>query len=394
MSCSMKAVIAGFTLAATVFSPVRAQAEGEWSASFVPKVGAVASVTGNVTGGDRFRIKVAGQACDAAQVFFTASSYNNVEHLQALNGKEIELSLNGAPVVARVSGVDPLLSFHVAFIDVETGPAEKIAAKYAANPQISINLVDKDGSIQKAFDVLGNSWNTNGLVKAVKTAQKLCRDNPTPQKASAPPCAEVVDLTVWASALKSGRQDDYLTRLKQCLPGDRTLQEQADELFLTVMGAVERVSTALSIEPARTATFIKKSLLVAAEAGYPSSQHNYATMHNMDARAPGAAYFPVDQDVFMQWTRRAAAQKEPRALFNLASRLLPSPQSPLPADPQTAYILLQQIAVEVPNEELRNQVFGPYLDQQVRAAIAAMGPDKVPVADAARAGFNFASLAP
>ncbi len=391
---SVKAVIAGVMATAFMGGPVRAQDGGEWSAAFVKGFGAVASVAGNETAGDRFRIRVAGQACDAAQVFYTASSYNDVARLNPLKGKEIEVSLNGTPVKAQVTDIHPLLSFHVAFIDIEAGPVAQIAAKYAALPEITAKLSDKDAAVQQAFDILGNSWTSKGLAKAVEKAQKLCRDNAQPQQAAAITCKDVVDLSFWASALKGGRQDAYLSKLKQCLPGDRALQAEADELFLTIMGAVQRVSGALSVTPASTAAFLKQGLLVAAEAGFPSSQHNYATMHNMDPRQPEIAYFPVDQDVFLLWTRKAAAQKEPRAMFNLAARLLPSPQSPMAPDPQTAYILLKQITVEVPDAELRRQVFGPFLDKQLEAAITTMGPDKVLVAEAARAGFDFTSLAP
>lgn len=81
-------------------------------------------------------------------------------------------------------------------------------------------------------------------------------------------------------------------------------------------------------------------------------------------------------------------------MFNLAVRLLPQPNAPMPPDPETAYILLRQIRQEVGDEAKMRSVFGPALDEQLAIAQGVLGPTRVAEADARRGGFDFMSLEP
>lgn len=381
-------------LAATLAAqPTLAQEQESWSATFTPGVGAVASVPGDVTWGDRLNVIVDGASCDSASVFFTALSHAAGDRLKALKDKDIDMSVNDKNVTGHISSIRPFVMGHIAMIDLEKGPLATIKAKYAKMPKIDIKLSGQNAAVVAAFEVLHNSWNTKGIGPALDQAQQLCQQRAIQKASKGVDCDEIITLEGWALALKSDKQDKYLGEVKQCLDGDAINQAQADALNLKILDNLDKVSEALATPRATTAAFLKRSLLVAAESGYPSSQHNYATIHNMDSRLPAADLFAEDQEAFILWTRKAAAQKEPRAMFNLAVRLLPVPNSPLPPDTRTAYILLQQIQAEVGPLKAR-LVFGNHLNKLLNDARTALGPDKVSEAEAARASFDFASLAP
>jgi hypothetical protein len=79
-----------------------------------------------------------------------------------------------------------------------------------------------------------------------------------------------------------------------------------------------------SSDDASRASYIRFNadlLLVLAKNGYANSQHNIAALHNARPGSAAAKAIKQDQEIFIYWTRKAAAQGEPRAIFNLGARI-------------------------------------------------------------------------
>lgn len=133
-------------------------------------------------------------------------------------------------------------------------------------------------------------------------------------------------------------QQPMLDRLASCLPQDPAARELVDYLATRSLDAADVLE-----EDARV-SFVEYNVEVLhlnALAGHPSSQHNYAVVHNAE---PGTLIYqivPQDQKVFVYWTRKAASQGEPRAVFNLAARMgRDNPPQGIDYNPALAYTLL------------------------------------------------------
>lgn len=207
----------------------------------------------------------------------------------------------------------------------------------------------------------------------------------------ASPCSDPISPETWFKAFAAGRQaqDDFLSQLKQCLPDSQDTQEEIDYLAIESLDLLESI-------PAESqdslADFIARALLANAEAGFAPSQHNYASIHNA---APGSLIqraVPQDYATFIHWTRKAASQKEPRALFNLAVRLADETPPPgVTQDLPTAYVILAFL------RNLKDSGLPPpavaYASEARRKISKQLGPTRTRQLDASLASFDFSSLA-
>lgn len=144
-------------------------------------------------------------------------------------------------------------------------------------------------------------------------------------------------------------QNMYLKELKTCLPHNADLQEQVDD---TIIKALDEIDRFPEYRQAYYVNFFAEILKANAEAGYASSQHNYAGLYNAPPGSLLSKLIPQNYQTYMCWTKKAAAQKEPRALFNLAVRLA-AKNAIIPGityDPKTAYIILRYLQQTYPDD--------------------------------------------
>lgn len=161
-----------------------------------------------------------------------------------------------------------------------------------------------------------------------------------PLAAPANDCPEHVTVEAWADALDTDRQlrNRFLVMLERCLPGNAAMQEEIDYLAVMSLEALEALPS--EHHPA-LADLAVRTLRANAETGFASSQHNYAAVHNARPGSLVAQTVPQDYPTFVHWTRKAASQKEPRSLFNLAVRLAAEdPPAGMARDLPTSYVIL------------------------------------------------------
>lgn len=382
------AAVAGFAHGASA-----QEQDGRWKAEFVKDLGAVASVNGNVTHGDRFSVAVRGPSCDGGAVFFTAYSHYKNPDFTGLQGKIVKVRLNGAVREAKIVAAKPFLLGHLAFIELGGQSLADIKAQYSGLRAIRAEILGEDGGANRFFDIAENGWSVDGLGLALDAAAKTCKANAVAATDEDGLCTQVVSVAMWAAALKQRDEATYLGMLKRCVAGHQDRQYAANAMSVIFLDSLGELADKLKVSRQDAAVFIRDTVRVSAEAGYAPAQHNYAALYNVDPKGPTADVYPVDMDAFLYWTKKAAARKEPRAMFNLAMRLIPNDRSPLPADPATAYILLRQIQQDVPAGTIA-QVFGPVLDEQLAIVRAHLGETQAAAAEARRAGFDFMALEP
>lgn len=144
-----------------------------------------------------------------------------------------------------------------------------------------------------------------------------------------------------------------------------------------------------------------QTLEINARAGYASSQHNYAMLFNEQPGSLLTKLIKQDQMKFGLWTKMAAAQGEPRALFNLAMRMAVGlKEAGISKDLETAYILLillEQLSSD-PDLEMgaKNVLNGiePFITQTKAKISSTLGKKRTKQLAADAAGFNYTTLAP
>ena len=207
-------------------------------------------------------------------------------------------------------------------------------------------------------------------------------------------CDYLASDKTWINTVGSNAeaQDTFFTNLQTCLQTEgETYKYYIDTQAISyVIQVVEGGGLDKSVER-KFAPFLVKIIKSNAEAGFAPSQHNYAVFQN-NSQSVMAEYVKQDYAEFMRWTRLAAAQGEPRAVFNLAMRLGSDKKiQGIQQDPELAYILLTKLrTTKDPKGTLK-----PYQDiwkQQQEAMGAQFTPEQKTKLEAQAANYKYAQL--
>lgn len=141
--------------------------------------------------------------------------------------------------------------------------------------------------------------------------------------AQATPCTEKFGIDEWAEKYREGlrARSGVLSDIRSCVgvtPG------AAGRLGVVALTGLKVANAAQELTDEQRMNFIRFNanlLWVLAEGNDPTAQHNLAVLHNAQAGTFAQRAIKQDQSIFMYWTRRAASQGEPQAIFNLAMRL-------------------------------------------------------------------------
>ncbi len=213
--------------------------------------------------------------------------------------------------------------------------------------------------------------------------------------AVASPCTEKPGIDDWTRTYISGlhARSKVLAEICQCIqamPDTRLHFDNIANLGLKISG----MSSDASLQQREGfARFNADLLWVLANSGFALSQHNLATLHNAESGTIAQTAIRQDQLIFIFWTRKAAAQGEPRALFNLSMRLSRGvPAIAFAQDPALAYQLLFYLTKI--NSEL-----GGALGSMMPAVLQEMqklsvGPGRTQVLAVEKNDIDFAELAP
>lgn len=210
----------------------------------------------------------------------------------------------------------------------------------------------------------------------------------------AAPCPEHITADSWINNFAGDKQTqlDFFARLRTCLPGDEKKQEEVDKLAVNSLVSLESLPKE---DQKSLVAFTLQALLINAKAGFPSSQHNYAALHNAEPDTLLQRLVAQNYSTFIYWTRKAAAQKEPRALFNLATRMADGePVQGLPQDLPTAYTILAFLEHFYSKEQLLPPEMLTYIKKTREKISKKLGVNRTRQLDATITTFDFSTLAP
>ena len=150
--------------------------EDRWTLGEIYEDYLVASVNGQITHGDRLRLRFASGECDTARLFTTFYTMKDFPNVNDLIGKEISATLNGAPVSVYISYGDSFLSGHSFVVNVGLVGTENFADAPSREQQLHLRLEDNDSlKASDYFDILENKWSLVGLGESVVRGRRACQ---------------------------------------------------------------------------------------------------------------------------------------------------------------------------------------------------------------------------
>lgn len=191
-----------------------------------------------------------------------------------------------------------------------------------------------------------------------------------------------------AFAAGTSEQNKFLNQLKPCLAHDKNLQKQADNVIDEFLQNIQQLPPS---DQQPFVNYILQILKANAESGYAPSQQGYAVVHNARPGSLIQKIVPQNYDTFIYWTRKAAAQAYPNALFNLAMRMSSKNKvTGVKYDPQTAYILLSYLQNTFVSVNEVTNVIKQAKDQLAKQ----LGKMETQLLDKESQHYDFSKLAP
>lgn len=200
-------------------------------------------------------------------------------------------------------------------------------------------------------------------------------------------CPSKIDIESIVAAYYAGAnsQNNFLSTVRHCASPQSKLNEQIDDSTVSLF---ERINTFNKEDQQNLVNFNLKVLYINAQNGYAPSEHNYAALHNAEPNSTLSKLVPQDQHIFIYWTKKSATQKEPRALFNLAIRMMNKTEG-VKYDPSTSYIIFTYLKQ---HERKYYQVYD--MDSSRQKSISIIGKSNAEKLNKNVDSFNFQTLAP
>ncbi len=139
-----------------------------------------------------------------------------------------------------------------------------------------------------------------------------------------------------------------LNNLQECVHKSDVVR---DKLDFTAIEMVMRLDNGEMDKAYRTQSKVQDLISIfelCANAGSKSAQHNLATLYNSNPTGHIFKLIGKNHDQFVYWTRQAAANGDPRSIFNLAVRMATTPGNSvkgIPIDHELAYKSFMAIAI-------------------------------------------------
>ena len=155
-----------------------AHVDNKWIVDFISENEVYATVNGTITYGDRLRFRLVKGSCDMVNILTSVYTILDPTKVAQLKGRSISIQFLGEEKKANVLYVIPFLSGQRALIDLGWADVDSLKNLSDKMKIIDIKYIDSDSEtikVSKCFDILENSWSTNGLSEALDHAIKICR---------------------------------------------------------------------------------------------------------------------------------------------------------------------------------------------------------------------------
>ena len=150
--------------------------EDEWVVDYIGESFVIASVNGQITHGDRLRVRLEFGDCDNAHVLPHVYTMRGNEDILDMDEKEISVAIDGNEASGTIVLPRKFLSGHSFFLYLGSSSIESLKSYFSGLKSTTIQLLDNEEmKISNYVDLDRNEWSLNGLTGALDKAQATCR---------------------------------------------------------------------------------------------------------------------------------------------------------------------------------------------------------------------------
>lgn len=145
----------------------------EWDISVMSEL-VVASITGNITHGERQRFVFFKRNCETINHVFSTYT-TELANFENLKGKVFVIEFNGEKIGAELITAKKAMSGHLLMFNLGTHERGLLLNHLKKHENMSIEFVDGNGlKASDYFDMPKNEWSTKGITEAFGQAYKAC----------------------------------------------------------------------------------------------------------------------------------------------------------------------------------------------------------------------------
>lgn len=340
-----------------------------------------------------FAIIVSVKACEEPLfwISWSAQGPDKPQVDQFKKGEPVQLAIAAGGRTVRVEssliGAKPLTSNITVFALTNVAVPKDLLADLVKYEKVKVT-VEKPEWLAKHIPDTEDSFPLAGFEDASTALKQRCA-------ALAGTCPGV-DLAVrtWIGLVEGAAdpRSDYLAKLRSCVVTRPELRARVDYVAVDSLDALDAVPER---SRGRWTEFVADVLRLNANAGEAASQHNLAGMYNAKPGSKLAMAFKQDYGRFIYWTRRAASQGEPRALFSLAVRLAGDGASGgVQQDPALAYQAFLALDPMIVRYQPQLDQLRPVVESAKRKLEEELGDERTRDLRTSASTFVLAALAP
>lgn len=195
MNKLMGSIIVAFALMTTVATQAWAEIDtahrqGEdwvsdkWVVDVIEEATVQATVNGQVTDGDRLRVRFVKGNCEVGNLLTTVLTYSDHPEISELENKFVEAIFMGQQYTLLILFTVPfeevseyMRNTHSSWIDLGWVPIDALKIGLSERENISLKFINSDKLIiTDYFDILENEWSNAGLSDALDRASAICKD--------------------------------------------------------------------------------------------------------------------------------------------------------------------------------------------------------------------------
>ena len=150
--------------------------EDEWVVDYIGESFVIASVNGQITHGDRLRVRLEFGDCDNAHVIAHVYTMRGNVGVLDMDEKEISVAIDGNEASGTMILPRKFLNGHSFLLYLGSSSVAGLKSYFSVLESTTLQLLDNEEmQISQYVDLDRNEWSLNGLTGALDKAQATCR---------------------------------------------------------------------------------------------------------------------------------------------------------------------------------------------------------------------------
>ncbi|MDA9230650.1 hypothetical protein N9P30_02340 [Alphaproteobacteria bacterium] len=150
--------------------------EDRWVVSYIGRSFVIASVNGQITHGDRLRLRLDFEDCDNVHLITSVYTMKGNQDILDMAEEEISVAVDGNEFVGTIDHPRKFLMGHSFLLYLGYNGITVIKSYFSESKSFTLQLLDSDEiKISDYVDLDRNEWSLDGFNGALEKAQATCK---------------------------------------------------------------------------------------------------------------------------------------------------------------------------------------------------------------------------